>query len=186
MPTRSPGDDIRELGLPGRAVSALIRAGITSVDDLAVLSRRELAAVPGLGAGMIAAIRQVVPEPARDEGPPSPAIPSFASLRAPQRRTAMDALLPPAPPATGPAPTPPTAGAAPTTPPAGPTPTTPPAGPTPTTSAAAPAAGPRTPEYADLCRLGAELLRAAATAPWRLALWSAEESLRTLRRLAGQ
>ncbi|WP_369133844.1 DNA-directed RNA polymerase subunit alpha C-terminal domain-containing protein [Modestobacter sp. I12A-02662] len=171
MPTRSPGDDIRELGLPGRAVSALARAGITSVDDLAVLTRRELAAVPGLGAGMIAAIRQVVPEPADDEGPPSPAIPSFASLRAPRRRTAMDTLLPsvpPAPPAAGPVPTEPTAG------------------PDPTTSATAPAAGPRPAEYTDLCRLGAHLLRAAVAAPWRIARWSVGEPVRVLRRLAGQ
>ncbi len=173
MPTRSPGDDIRELGLPGRAVSALVRAGITSVDDLAALTRRDLAAVPGLGAGMIAAIRQVVPEPADDEGPPSPAIPSFASLRAPRRRTAMDTLLPSAPPAP--------------TPPAGdPAPAPPAAGPAPTASPATPAAGPRPPEYADLCRLGAHLLRAAVVAPWRIARWSLEEQLRLLRRLAGQ
>src|SRR3954452_15235863 len=98
MPTSSPGDEIRELGLPGRAVSALTRAGITSVDQLAVLTRQDLAAVPGLGAGMVAAIRQVVPEPAaEDEAPPSPTVPSFDSLRAPQRRSALDALLPPAP-----------------------------------------------------------------------------------------
>jgi Bacterial RNA polymerase, alpha chain C terminal domain len=181
MPTRSPGDDIRELGLPGRAVSALTRAGITRVDDLAALTRRDLAAVPGLGAGMIAAIRQVVPEPADDGGPPSPAIPSFDSLRAPRRRTALDALLPSAPPATVPAPEPAATESEPE-----PAPTASAPGPAPTASAGTPSAAPRPAEYADLCRLGAELLLAAAAAPWRIARWSAEESLRTLRRLVGQ
>src|SRR3954454_463199 len=155
MPTRPAGDDIRELGLPARAVSALARGGITTADDLAVLTRGELKAVPGLGPGMIAAIRRVVPEPADDDGPPSPAIPSFESLRAPHRRSALDVLLPEPPPAT------------PEPPPATPEPPATPAG---TASAAAP--GPRPPEYADLCRLGAHLLRAAVTVPWRLARWS--------------
>src|SRR3954447_2722917 len=100
MPTRSAGDDIRELGLPARAVSALARAGITTADDLAVLTRGELTAVPGLGPGMIAAIRRVVPEPAGDDGPPPPAIPPFEAPRAPQRRSALDVLLPQPPPAT--------------------------------------------------------------------------------------
>src|SRR5688500_8344789 len=154
MPTRSPGDDIRELGLPGRAVSALTRAGITHVDDLAVLTRRDLAAVPGLGAGMIAAIRQVVPEPAHDEGPPSPAIPSFDSLRARRRRAALDALLPPAPPATEPAPTVPAPEPAPTASEPEPALTASAPGPAPTASAGTPSAGPRPAEYADLCRLG--------------------------------
>src|SRR3954470_9396186 len=67
MPKRSPGDvragTIRDLGLPGRAVTALTRAGVTRIDELAVLTRRDLAAINGLGAGMIAAIRLVVPEP---------------------------------------------------------------------------------------------------------------------------
>src|SRR5947208_1562214 len=124
MPTRSPGDTpagkIRDLGLPGRAVNALTRAGITSIEDLAVLSRRDLAAINGLGPGMITAIRLVVPEPptgagppgapaeagreatvrpatgtspeihpepepAEEESPDAPMIPSFDSLRAPRR-----------------------------------------------------------------------------------------------------
>src|SRR3954454_19538631 len=151
MPTRPAGDDIRELGLPARAVSALARGGITTADDLAVLTRGELTAVPGLGPGMIAAIRRVVPEPSDDDAPPSPAIPSFESLRAPRRRSALDVLLPEPPPAT-------------------PEPPTTPAG---TAGGAAP--GPRPPEYADLSRLGAHLLRAAVTMPWRLARWSVRE-----------
>jgi hypothetical protein len=156
MPTRSVGDDIRELGLPARAVSALARAGITTADDLAALTRRELAAVPGLGPGLITAIRAVVPEPVDDEGPPSPAIPSFESLRTPQRRSALDVLLPEPPPATS---------------------QEPPATATP---------APRPPEYADLCRLGVHLLRAAAAVPWRLARWSVREPVQAVRRLAGR
>src|SRR5687768_6494451 len=118
MPHRSPhvhAGTIRDLGLPGRAVTALTRAGVTSVDDLAVLTRRDLAAINGLGPGTIAAIRIVVPEPATgsrrppggpvdDEGwPASPTIPSFASLRAPRRRAPVDLLTPAAAPAGGPA-----------------------------------------------------------------------------------
>src|SRR4051812_17915245 len=102
MPNRSPGGvpagTIRDLGLPARAVTALTRAGITRIDALAVLTRRELVAVDGLGPGMIAAIRLVVPEPrttgrrsgadapepepADEESPDAPPIPSFDSLRA--------------------------------------------------------------------------------------------------------
>ena len=36
------------------------------------------------------------PGPAEDDGPASPPIPSFASLRAPQRRSALDLFVPPA------------------------------------------------------------------------------------------
>ena len=132
MPTRSTGNvpaGIRDLGLPGRAVTALTRAGVTTADELSALTRRQLAAVPGLGPGMIAAIRLVVPEPDAgdpgvpaatgpddrpdhrpderpDEGGPAAAsgIPSFASMRASGRRTAVDLLVPGALPATGPAP----------------------------------------------------------------------------------
>src|SRR4051812_23247514 len=164
MPTRPAGGAIRELGPPPRAGAAPARAGITTADDLAALTRRELTAVPGLGPGMIAAIRRVVPEPSDDDGPPSPAIPSFESLRAPQRRSALDVLLsepPPEPPA----------------PPEPPQPSATLAG---TASAAVP--GPRPPEYVDLCRLGAHLLRAAVTVPWRLARWSVREPVHTVRR----
>ncbi|MCA0145313.1 helix-hairpin-helix domain-containing protein [Blastococcus sp. LR1] len=112
MPRKSSGTEhvqtVHELGLPGRAVSALTRAGITAVDDLAALTRAELAAVPGLGAGMVAAIRAVVPEPvgtlppasraARrvedQESPMAPSIPSFASLRDQRRRSPIDLLVP--------------------------------------------------------------------------------------------
>ncbi|MFD2091145.1 DNA-directed RNA polymerase subunit alpha C-terminal domain-containing protein [Blastococcus deserti] len=127
MPTRSSRDEparsVRELGLPGRAVTALTRAGVTSVDDLAALTRRDLAAISGLGPGMIAAIRLVVPEPPassprlegspaddrgrsplpatdagpgpdEEESPAATAIPSLDSLRAARRRSAVDLLVP--------------------------------------------------------------------------------------------
>lgn len=191
MPTRSPGDvpagTIRDLGLPARAVSALARAGINSIDDLAVLSRRDLVAISGLGPSMIAAIRVVVPEPpssaarsagspevprqnvaaptvdaepeaAEDGAPPSPVIPSFDSLRAPRRRTAVDVLVPGPPPARS---------------------TPPPARSTSARSTTAGAARPA--EYADLLRLGARVIRAAVGLPGRVALLP----VRCLQRLLG-
>jgi hypothetical protein len=140
MPIGSPGDvpaaSLADLGLPGRAVTALTRAGITDVDRLALLSRDDLAAVPGLGPGMIAAIRLVVPGPAapdvEQESPDAPAIPSFASLRAPRGRSAVDLLT------AGPAGPPPAAAATAPTPPS-------------------PPAAPRPAEYGDLLRLGVRL-----------------------------
>uniref|UniRef100_UPI001C20C97D DNA-directed RNA polymerase subunit alpha C-terminal domain-containing protein n=1 Tax=Modestobacter excelsi TaxID=2213161 RepID=UPI001C20C97D len=108
MPIGSPGDvpatSLADLGLPGRAVTALTRAGITDVGRLALLSRDDLAAVPGLGPGLIAAIRLVVPGPpppdVEQESPDAPSIPSFDSLRAPRGRSAVDLLTagPPVPP----------------------------------------------------------------------------------------
>ncbi|WP_346618569.1 hypothetical protein [Blastococcus montanus] len=181
---------IRELGLPGRAVTALTRAGITDPAVLAGLTGRELSAVPGLGPGLVAAIRAVVPEPPAtlprsaaapagprhpddEESPAAPAIPSFDSLRAPRRRTAVDLLVPGAP---------------------RPAPVSPPrvrphvevqapAAPAPD----APAAGHevRPPDYADLLRLGVHVARAVASAPARVALWSVREQARFLRRLLG-
>jgi hypothetical protein len=178
MPIRSPGNvragTIRDLGLPPRAVTALTGAGVTTVDDLAVLTRRDLVAINGLGPGLIAAIRRVVPEPPAgvpssavsseppasppidadaapddEESPAAPPIPSFASLRAPRSRTAVDLLVP------SPAPRP------------------------------APASAPRPPEYADLLLLGQRVLRAMASVPGRVALWSVREPVRCLRRLVG-
>ncbi|CCH87734.1 conserved protein of unknown function [Modestobacter italicus] len=145
MPIGSPGDEparsLRELGLPARAVTVLTRAGITDVDRLARLSREELAAVPGLGPGTIAAIRRVLPgAPAPDveeESPDAPAIPSFDSLRAPRGRSAVDLLT------------------------AGPTPP-------PTPPPAAPATGPRPAEYGDLLRLGVRLACWSLRQPGRL------------------
>jgi hypothetical protein len=183
MPIRSPGvapeGPVRDLGLPERAVAALTRAGVTRIGDLAVLTRRDLASISGLGPGMIAAIRLVVPEPpasgarsgaspsaaheepaipsidpAEEESPAAPAIPSFDSLRAPRRRTAVDLLV------SGPAPAP-------------------------SATRSAPARAPRPPEYADLLRLGVHLVRAAAGVPVRLAAWSVREPARCLRRLLG-
>jgi hypothetical protein len=181
MPIESPGGGpagtIRDLGLPGRAVTALQRAGVTTTEELASLSRRELAAIDGLGPGLIAAIRSVVPEPvtrarrekagppahaaggeaADEEAPVPPPIPSFESLRAPRRRTTVDLIIPATPPPDLPAP----AGR-----------------PRP-----APASGPRPAEYADLRRLCARGFRAAAGAPVRLAWWSLRAPVTGLRRL---
>src|SRR4051794_11549299 len=170
MPIRSLGDahagSIRDLGLPGRAVTALAGAGVTSVEDLAALSQRELVAIKGLGPGLVAAIRLVVPEPAtgvrrsgssaevEEESPDAPTIPSFDSLRGPRRRTAMDLLVP-----------------------------EPPAEPPP--AAAARAGGPRPAEYADLLRLGLRMVRGAVGVPVRVARWSVREPVRCLRRRLG-
>jgi hypothetical protein len=172
MPTRSPADGagtIEDLGLPPRAVTALTRAGVRSTADLAVLTRRDLAAIAGLGPGMIAAIRLVVPEPGdaargvpppgpgpdEHESPAAPEIPSFDSLRDPRRRTPLDVLVPAAP----------AAGAR-----------------------DAPAAAPRAPrpaEYADLLRLARHLGHTAVRVPGRLAGWWVREPVRCLRRLLG-
>ncbi|WP_138759829.1 hypothetical protein [Modestobacter altitudinis] len=149
MPNGSPGDvpprSVHDLGLPGRAVTALTRAGITDLDRLALLSRDDLAAVPGLGPGMIAAIRLVVPGPpspdAEQESPDAPAIPSFDSLRAPRGRSAVDLLT------------------------AGPPP---PLTPSPEPSPVAPVAGPRPAEYGDLLRLGVRLACWSLRQPGRL------------------
>ena len=206
MPNTTPGGvsarTVRDLSLPGRAVAALTRAGVTSIEDLAVLTRRELAAVPGLGPGLIAAIRQVVPEPAPggarpdagrpaaaggaaagEESPVAPAIPSFASLRSPGGRTPVDVLFPdPVPAPAGPAPSGPA--------PAGPAP----AATTPTVAAAsrpgfrtgpAGAGAPRPAEYGDLLRIGRHLARAAVGVPGRLARWSVRQPVRCLGRLLG-
>jgi hypothetical protein len=155
-----PPGTVGDLGLPARAVTALTRAGITTLDDLAGLSRRDLAALDGVGPGTIAAIRLVVPEPgaraaagADADSPAAPAIPSFDSLRAPRRRSAVD--LPVPRPAPGPAP-----------------------------RAAGPAPAPRPAEYADLLRLGARMARTAAAVPWRVTLWTLRAPVRLLRGLA--
>jgi hypothetical protein len=166
MPMSSPGNGsawtLSDLGLPTRALTALARAGVTRIEDLALLSRRDLAAINGLGPGMIAAIRLVVPEPAEEESPAAAEIPSFASLRAVQRHTAVDVLVPAPPPA-------------------------PPAADPVAEAAPASAAGPRPrpAEYRDLLRLGARLASAAAAVPVRLVRWSVGEPARCLRRLAG-
>jgi hypothetical protein len=212
MPTSSPGaapaGTIETLGLPTRAVTALTRAGITDVAALAALTRRELTAVPGLGAGLVTAIRRVVPEPpavlpgttvpadttpaagATDSAPPtpsddddgagpaSPEIPSFASLRDPRRRTALDLLVPAPEPAPAPEPTPAPAAGTGTEPAPRPEPAP---GPGPRR----PAAAPRPAEYADLLRFGVRLARAAVTAPGRAALWSVRTPVDLLRRLLG-
>jgi len=165
MPIESPGDQaagtLRELGLPARAVTVLTRSGITRSEDLALLTSRDLAAVEGLGPGLLAAIRLVVPEPpagvprsgsaADEEAKATPTMPSFESLRAPKGRTAVDVLLPPAPSATR----------------------------------RAPGGAPRPAEYADLVRLGVQMARAVADVPRRVTLWSIRQPIRLLRRLVG-
>lgn len=162
MPIRSPRDvptgTVRDLGLPERAVNALARAGVTSVADLAALTRRDLAAIDGLGPGMIAAIRLVVPEPSpsglrtggrpedEEESPAAPEIPSFESLRDPRHRTAIDLLVPQAPPP-------------------------------------APAGAPRPAEYGDLLRLGVRAVCAVAGVPGRMVRWTLRQPAHCLRRL---
>ena len=160
MPTRFPQDvsagSLTDLRLPPRAQAALIRAGITRIDQLAMLTRRQLAAVDGVGPGMIAAIRRVVPEPGgslfdqpEEDSPDAPAIPSFDSLRAPRRATPADVLM------------------------AGRTPSEP-----------FPAT-PRPPDYGDLLRLGVHVARAVAALPGRLIRWSVGEPGRCLRGVLG-
>jgi hypothetical protein len=185
MSTRSPKDGstatIRDLGLPGRAVSALTRAGITTVEELSALTRRELAAVEGLGPGLITAIRAVVPEPVRrvegavpladaeQESPTAPPIPSFESLRNPRRQTPLDVLLP------GPSPSP---AAEPS-----PSPESSPA--TSPTVSARPATAPRPAEYGDLLRWGLRVARTMAVLPGRVVCWSVRAPVRGARRLLG-
>jgi hypothetical protein len=170
MPTRSsgnlPGGTISDLGLPGRAVTALTRAGVTRVEDLAALSRRELTAISGLGPGLVAAIRLVVPEPPAPVTRPGPtAIPSFESLRSPQRRSAVDLLLPGPPPESS---LPESSVPEPSVPePSVPESSVPePSGPEPSGPEPARAGAPRPAEYADLLRLGRRLLHAAPGWMW--------------------
>lgn len=174
MPTPSPGSTpggtVRDLGLPTRAVTALMRAGITTTPQLAALTRADLVAIDGLGAGSVAAIRRVVPEPpgrlpggqpeerhggaetdpADQESPDAPAIPSFESLRSSRRRTTVDLIVPATPPPPDPTPT-----------------------------------APRPPDYADLWRLGVLVGRSVATLPVRLTVWAVRAPVRGLRRLVG-
>ena len=171
MPTTSPGTTpgrtVSDLGLPARAVTALTRAGITTTEQLAGLTRADLVAINGLGPGTVARIRavvpeppgripaagreepQAVPEPDDEESPTAPAIPSFESLRSTRRRTTVDLIVPATPP---------------------------PADPTPT--------APRPPDYADLYRLGVRVGTAVVTLPVRLALRVVREPVRRLRQLA--
>ncbi|WP_448639194.1 DNA-directed RNA polymerase subunit alpha C-terminal domain-containing protein [Geodermatophilus sp. URMC 63] len=185
MVVRSPGNQsgraLEELKLPGRAVAALTRAGITDVAGLAGLTRRELSAVPGLGPSTIAAIRAVVPEPparlprsgaepstgsaeqtvlseappAEEESPSAPAIPSFASLRDPRRRTPVDLLVPEQPPAA-------------------PESAAPEPEPEESATTASPAGAPRPAEWGDLWWFGL-----------RVARWWVAQPVRTVRRLLG-
>jgi hypothetical protein len=176
MPTTSPGttpgETVRDLGLPARAVTALTRAGITTTAQLAGLTRADLRAVNGLGPGSIAAIRRVVPEPPGrvpaggrgerlsspdthpddEESPAAPAIPSFESLRSTRRRTTVDLIVPATPPP----------------------PDTPPSAP------------PPPPDYADLWRLGVRVGQAVATLPVRLTVCAVREPVRRLRQLVGR
>ncbi|WP_448608820.1 DNA-directed RNA polymerase subunit alpha C-terminal domain-containing protein [Geodermatophilus sp. URMC 60] len=174
MPTTSPGTTpgrtVSDLGLPPRAVTALTRAGITTTEQLAALTRADLVAINGLGPGTIAAIRGVVPEPPGrfpaterehqssvpephpddEESPAAPAIPSFESLRSTRRRTTVDLIVPATPPPPDPTPT-----------------------------------APRPPDYADLWRLGVRVGSTLATLPVRLTLRAVQAPVRRLRRLVG-
>ncbi|MGY1722059.1 DNA-directed RNA polymerase subunit alpha C-terminal domain-containing protein [Blastococcus sp. SYSU DS0533] len=188
MPTSAPGQPagtIRELGLPARAVTALTRVGITEAEALAALTHRELSAVAGLGPGLVAAIRAVVPEPparpavggpvpadggnagSEEEGPVAPAIPSFASLRGPRRRSAVDLLVPAAsepaePGAAEPGAAEPGPAVSRSQPPA-----TPAAAARPSTGAGGPPVAVRPPDYADLLRLGVHVTRVVLGLPAR-------------------
>jgi hypothetical protein len=160
-PGAAPGGTVSDLGLPARAVTALTRAGVTTTEQLAALTRAELVAINGLGPGTVAAIRRVVAEPPGrlappgphppgddEESPAAPAIPSFESLRSTRRRTTVDLIVPATPPPADPMPS-----------------------------------APRPPDYADLWRLGVRLGSAAATLPLRLTLFAVREPARRLRRL---
>ncbi|GAB3324417.1 hypothetical protein GCM10027451_48760 [Geodermatophilus aquaeductus] len=182
-----PTGTVQELGLPARAVGALARAGVTTVDELAGLTRRELSAVPGLGPAMVAAIRAVVPEPVAqglwplpddttdgdtaDDGPASPPIPSFASLRGPRRRSALDLLVPEQPPREEPAP----ARTAQQTDPEDPDDGAPPVF----------ARAPRPAEWSDLAAFGVRGVRAAARLHWRVTVWWVQTPARLVERLRG-
>jgi hypothetical protein len=96
--------------------------------------------------GTVHALRR--PGADEEESPAAPAIPSFESLRAPRRRTAVDLLVPGAP-----------------------QPDSDPPAPDPSPARPAPAGGPRPAEYADLLRLGGRVVRAVAGVPVRVAGW---------------
>jgi hypothetical protein len=86
-----------------------------------------------------------------DESSSSPVMPSFASLRDPRRRTAVDLLVPAAPAAEAVRPSP----------------------------APRPTGAPRPPEWADLWHLGVHVARTVAAVPGRVARWQVG-CLRTL------
>jgi hypothetical protein len=98
---------------------------------------------------------------ADEDSPHAPAIPSFASLRAPRGRSAVDLLLPGA--ASGPAAAPAHAPRPAQTP--------------------RPVPEPRPAEYADLLRFGVDLVRAAVAVPGRLVGWAVHEPRACLRRV---
>ncbi|WP_369254873.1 DNA-directed RNA polymerase subunit alpha C-terminal domain-containing protein [Geodermatophilus amargosae] len=174
-----PTGTVQELGLPARAVGALARAGVTTVEELAALTRRELSAVPGLGPAMVTAIRAVVPEPVArglwplpdddDGGPASPAIPSFESLRGPRRRSALDLLVPEQPPAAEEADD------------------AEPLDIEPLDALAEQPPGlrraPRPAEWSDLAALGVRGVRAAASLHWRVTVWWVQAPARLVERL---
>ena len=100
----------------------------------------------------------LVPEIHEEESPAAPPIPSFASLRAPRGRSAIDLLVPgdvPVPPAAAPA----------------------------RDRAAAPSRSPRPAEYADLLPFGMRVARAVAGVPLRAAGWAVREPVHFLWRL---
>jgi hypothetical protein len=101
----------------------------------------------------------------RDGAPAAPEMPSFESLRDRRRSSAVDLLVPGAPPAE-------------------PAPAAPVSAPVLSERPAAPAAGgPRPAEYGDLVRLGGHLLSAAVALPLRLAARSVRGPARWVRRL---
>ena len=104
-------------------------------------------------------------DPAEEESPAAPSIPSFASLRAPRGRSAVDVLLP------GPSPAPSRPAS--------------PARSAPSEPRPGAAAAPRPAEYADLLRFGMHVVRTVAGVPLRAAGWAVREPMSCLRRLLG-
>ena len=101
---------------------------------------------------------------AEADSPAAPTIPSFDSLRAPRRRSAVDVLMP------GSTPEPPE----------------PPELPEPSAPGPARPSGPRPAEYADLVRLGLRAARVMAGVPLRVAGWAVRGPATCVRRLLGE
>ncbi len=131
------------------------------------------------------------PDPVADrpeaDSPAAPTIPSFASLRAPRRRTAVDVLMPDSSPGSW---TDPSPGSWKEPEPVSPGPgseseSEPESWYQPLDPGPAPVSTPRPAEYGDLLRLGMHAVRALAGLPLRLAGRVVREPATCLRRLLG-
>ncbi|HEY0125768.1 MAG TPA: hypothetical protein VGB58_01375, partial [Blastococcus sp.] len=156
------GGEVAQVTAVSRPAVADVRHGPTVGGTMPMTSPRN----PSDHAGSPDSVR---PPAAEGSARDAPAIPSFGSLRASHRRTALDVLMP-EPPATPPAP--------------GPRPATPPThGPRPATP---PTPGPRPAPYDDLWRLGVRTVCVVADFQWRLAGWSVRAPVAFLDRLLGR